>query len=746
MKFTFTPESRPLDGYTIKRAIYRGGFGEVYYALTDAGREVALKLLQNNTEVELRGVQQCLNLSHPNLVTIFDVKTDKDGDHWIIMEYVAGETLDAAIHRHPEGMPLEKIRGWLNGMTQGIAYLHERGIVHRDLKPGNIFSDGGVVKIGDVGLSKFITPSRRSAQTQSVGTVYYMAPEVAKGRYGLEVDVYAMGIILYEMLTGRVPFEGESTGEILMKHLSEKPDLEKLPPRLRPVIAKALEKDPAARFATIGALHEAFELAVIGKYRPASSPLQQAHSHTTVNNSPFAASVRRQPSDGQASKSPWHPTRRAALLTLAAGVIPAYLGMRLYPRYPNDELASIFTFTVISWAVYLLYALSRQKQWESTRQFVWWMDSDSWPVTGWHWAALGGLLWFILSGLNRGGPPSEIVAASVPISFVMGTIGLLLAKVLPSANAIDAFQQEVGEEADKIRSVAAELERRQAQAAAGPPQPVYRSVGESPRRPSPPVEAGQRHYYRYQAVDPSLPRKVPARTRLMQFAASAALAVPVILWLTTMLVLAGRPLFVAADASQNVSLIAGTPGTEVSLGLLGLFVLTAVAATWTLLAVGKLSEGRKLQSGSRRLSQLVGGLIVGIVAASAADYLMVSNTHAVSGAGDYFRVDPGQHGALFVSVGEQPLAQGSVPSLAGYLIFFGALFALRRWWWHSDPLRPHRFRISSVLLTVMAAWLIASVWAFPQLWAMTWAAVISSSVQLASPWTPREERCIAREG
>ena len=97
MKFTFSPETRVLDGYTIKRAIYRGGFGEVYYALSDAGREVALKLLQNNTEIELRGVQQCLNLSHPNLVTIFDVRNDDDGDHWIIMEYVAGETLDAAI-------------------------------------------------------------------------------------------------------------------------------------------------------------------------------------------------------------------------------------------------------------------------------------------------------------------------------------------------------------------------------------------------------------------------------------------------------------------------------------------------------------------------------------------------------------------------------------------------------------------------------------------------------------------------
>ena len=104
MKFTFQPESKPLDGYTIKRAIHRGGFGEVYYALTDAGKEVALKLLKQHFDVELRGVSQCLNLKHPNLVTIFDIKQDADGDHWVIMEYVAGKSLsqvlDGVSRRH----------------------------------------------------------------------------------------------------------------------------------------------------------------------------------------------------------------------------------------------------------------------------------------------------------------------------------------------------------------------------------------------------------------------------------------------------------------------------------------------------------------------------------------------------------------------------------------------------------------------------------------------------------------------
>ena len=129
-----------------------------------------------------------------------------------------------------------------------MAYLHERGIVHRDLKPGNIFCDEGVVKVGDYGLSKFISCSRRSGHTESIGTVHYMAPEVANGRYGKEIDVYALGVILYEMLTGRVPFEGESIGEVLMKHLTALPDVSMLAEPYRSVVARALEKDPALRF------------------------------------------------------------------------------------------------------------------------------------------------------------------------------------------------------------------------------------------------------------------------------------------------------------------------------------------------------------------------------------------------------------------------------------------------------------------------------------------------------------------
>lgn len=264
MRFAFAPESRPLDGYTIKRAIHRGGFGEVYYALSDAGKEVALKLLHNNMEVELRGVTQCLNLKHPNLVTIFDIRQDSENEHWIVMEYVGGQSLYDVLGKHPDGMPQKELRAWLDGMTAGLSFLHDRGLVHRDLKPANIFSDAGVVKIGDVGLSKFISESRRSAQTQSVGTVYYMAPEVARGRYGKEVDVYSMGIMLCEMLCGRVPFDGETTAEILMKHLTAEPDLSGLSQSMQKVLTAALEKDPQRRIQSVEELRRQFLQALGG--------------------------------------------------------------------------------------------------------------------------------------------------------------------------------------------------------------------------------------------------------------------------------------------------------------------------------------------------------------------------------------------------------------------------------------------------------------------------------------------------
>src|SRR3954452_22377820 len=272
MKFNYSSGQRPLEGYTLKRGVGRGGFGEVYFAVSDGGKEVALKLVRGDHQVELRGVAQCLNLKHPNLVYLYDLRRDQRGDHWVVMEYVAGEPLNVVLARHPGGVPRELAREWFLGLARAVGHLHDHGIVHRDLKPGNVFLENGTVKVGDYGLSKSIGSSQRTAQTMSVGTVHYMAPEISTGNYNKQIDTYAAGVILYEMLTGHVPFDGESAGEILMKHLTAPPDLGRLPPEWVPVVAKALAKNPAQRYASMAEMVKAVGARGPEPARPAAAP------------------------------------------------------------------------------------------------------------------------------------------------------------------------------------------------------------------------------------------------------------------------------------------------------------------------------------------------------------------------------------------------------------------------------------------------------------------------------------------
>jgi serine/threonine protein kinase len=118
MKFSYSSGQRPLDGYVLKRGIGRGGLGEVYFAVSDGGKEVALKLVRGDQQIELRGVAQCLNLKHPNLVALYDLRRDGQGDHWVVMEYVSGEPLNAVLARHGEGLPRELAREWFLGLAR----------------------------------------------------------------------------------------------------------------------------------------------------------------------------------------------------------------------------------------------------------------------------------------------------------------------------------------------------------------------------------------------------------------------------------------------------------------------------------------------------------------------------------------------------------------------------------------------------------------------------------------------------
>jgi hypothetical protein len=400
MKFIYSSGQRPLDGFTLKRGIGRGGFGEVYFAVSDGGKEVALKLVRGDTQIELRGVAQCLNLKHPNLVNLYDLRSDNQGDRWVVMEYIAGEPLNVILGRHPGGLPRELAREWFLGLARAVAYLHDHGIVHRDLKPANIFLENGTVKVGDYGLSKAIGSSQRTAQTHSVGTVHYMAPEISTGNYGKPIDVYAGGIILYEMLTGRVPFDGESCGEILMKHLTTPPDLSKIPADYLPIVSKALAKNPSQRYASMAEMARAVE--ALGS-EPSRVPAAASAPP------PRAAAVPARPlrpAEPILVALPAVP-RRAQLMELCGSMLLAVLftGLGsilwtaiLQPR-PGDlflAMGHVFFPTVAAcWAILVPSKFWTERRGDSwLRRFTllligglvgvagWWMDGGSLPAAG----------------------------------------------------------------------------------------------------------------------------------------------------------------------------------------------------------------------------------------------------------------------------------------------------------------------------------------------------------------------------
>jgi hypothetical protein len=372
MKFLYRSGQRPLDGFTLKRGVGQGAFGEVYFAVSDGGKEVALKLLRGHTDAELRGVSHCLNLKHANLVHLYDLRTDGRGDHWVVMEYVFGESLAGVINKHPTGLPTEVVREWFAALARGVGYLHNQGVVHRDLKPANIFIEHGHLKIGDYGLSRRMSGSEGGELSRGVGTPHYMAPEIKNGNYTASIDVYACGIILYEMVVGHRPFDGETPLEVLMKHYLDTPDLGPLPAAYRGVVGRALEKDPAKRFASVGELAKAVEEMFGGRRDAAGEPRARPGPRPApevvlpVATPVGRAKARPAPPPGAAGQ-----TARDRITELAGGFALAPLVTAacttpwavFQPSVPWSLLARVFLLaTTLSWAVMLIGRLPKRSE------------------------------------------------------------------------------------------------------------------------------------------------------------------------------------------------------------------------------------------------------------------------------------------------------------------------------------------------------------------------------------------------
>ncbi|MDF2499920.1 MAG: prkC [Anaerosporomusa subterranea] len=255
------------DRYTLLECVGSGGMADVYRAhdkLLD--RSVAVKILhsQFNNDDEFisrfqREAQAAARLSHPNIVNIYDVGKDQDVDY-IVMEYVSGETLKQRIQRLGP-LPTEMVAFIAIEIAEALENAHQNKIIHCDIKPHNILiTRTGRVKVTDFGIARAATSATMTQTGTILGSVHYFSPEQAKGvMITAKSDIYSLGVVMYEMLTGNVPFTGETPISIALKHLQEEVQPPRqvnpeIPPILDMIVVKSLAKNPDDRYADMGAM------------------------------------------------------------------------------------------------------------------------------------------------------------------------------------------------------------------------------------------------------------------------------------------------------------------------------------------------------------------------------------------------------------------------------------------------------------------------------------------------------------
>ncbi len=741
MRFSYPNGSTPLDGFTIERGIGVGGFGEVYYAISTAGKKVALKKIQRNLDIELRGVKQCINLKHVNLISLWDIRTNEHDENWVVMEYVPGPSLRDVVQAHPQGLPAEDVKRWFLSTASGVAYLHQKDIVHRDLKPGNIFldEDTQVIKIGDYGLSKFISTSRRSGQTESVGTFHYMAPEIGRGVYGKEIDIYALGIILFEILTGDVPFDGESTQEIIMKHLTDTPNVDRVPAGFRDVIRKALQKDPELRY------HDVPEMLADMPWPEVAENCQNIISLQSVG--PLFPTVERDREYANSlSANPEKITHDHTQSPNATSYLPESAG-----DYGNGRPKSTATVTIIE------------------------TNNGAGPKNRLHPSQL---------------PPSIISHADVRIvtPVLTGDADIVFGPLqdLSQAGPANRNQNRISIPSSSNGNATGQFVERI-------PEPIYTIANPIPLQSTEPIARVMRNGmsgigFWWNNASVSTPLKLFALViasivfvqnsqwllplglglgliYLMYYALRSwlqpdesssvektKLAVPkkiskrdlkkqTLIWIREEL--RKRPatdratellgsLLVAAMACLVFNLLGLAVGgsmlkaTIESWAIYAWLTTTSVVACWLLLMISKFWEDRAGEHVLRRLTMSGVGLAVGLVAFFSAATFSVNLT------------DPSLF--EFAAAADSHFVIKGMPMLPAYLIFFTGLFGILRWWNQTDPVRSTRLSILSVSLCLIWASVFSHLLELPMTPNCILAVVISISIQLAAPWLPPAER------
>ena len=247
--------------YELVKCIGHGGMADVYLALDlILDRQVAIKILKPDSNADkvalerfAREAQASTQLSHPNIVDIYDVGDD-DNIHYIVMEYVKGHTLKQLIKKRGP-LPTRETIWIMKQLTSALMEAHKNGLIHRDIKSQNILiKDDGTVKLADFGIAILNNAIQLTSKDSVLGSVHYLAPELVKGeKSSMKSDIYSLGIVMYELLRGDVPFKGDNPAQIALKHMKQEiPNVREynpqIPQSVANIITKACAKDPKDRY------------------------------------------------------------------------------------------------------------------------------------------------------------------------------------------------------------------------------------------------------------------------------------------------------------------------------------------------------------------------------------------------------------------------------------------------------------------------------------------------------------------
>ena len=257
------------DRYQIIKSIGEGGMANVYLAYdTILDRNVAVKVLRGDLATDEKFVRRfqrealsASSLSNPNIVEVYDVGED-NGEYYIVMEYVEGKHLKNLLKKRGK-LTVPEVIDIVLQITNGLSVAHDSYIIHRDIKPQNILIlDNGLIKITDFGIAVAMNATQLTQTNSVMGSVHYLPPEQASGKGAtLQSDIYSIGILMYELLTGKLPFKGDNAVEIALKHLKEpmpsiRDEIPDIPQSVENIILKATAKNPKNRYADAREMHE----------------------------------------------------------------------------------------------------------------------------------------------------------------------------------------------------------------------------------------------------------------------------------------------------------------------------------------------------------------------------------------------------------------------------------------------------------------------------------------------------------